>query len=278
MISTGLAVAGLAPLMMSRFSIETGGMQLLWPQVIQGAGFTFIFVALSTTALSGVEKRRLTGASGLYNLIRQLGGSFGTAIFAAMLTSQQQANRAVLIQHLSPYNPEFTRRLNAIEQGFISRGINAWNAHLKALKLLEGLGLVSVRQGDGATVRPLVDASLDILGPMIFRGGRIDLAIVADMAEVMRPLLLELGRLALGRLSLEGSLPPARPPFLDVAGHRGHTQRMLRRANLKPRRLSSSTYARRTSRGSPSGGRTPREAIVPSRMKSAYTAAGTDVP
>jgi len=69
----------------------------------------------------------------------------------------------------------------------------------EAIKLLEGLGLVSVRQGDGATVRPLVDASLDILGPMIFRGGRIDRAIVADMAEVMRPLLLELGRLAIER-------------------------------------------------------------------------------
>ena len=44
----------------------------------------------------------------------------------------------------------------------------------EAIKVLEGLGLVSVRQGDGATVRPLVDASLDVLGPMIFHGGRVD--------------------------------------------------------------------------------------------------------
>src|SRR5262249_34916704 len=43
----------------------------------------------------------------------------------------------------------------------------------EAIKVLEGLGLVTVRQGDGATVRPLVDASLEVLGPMIFHGGRI---------------------------------------------------------------------------------------------------------
>src|SRR5437867_4757628 len=69
----------------------------------------------------------------------------------------------------------------------------------EAIKVLEGLGLVTVRQGDGATVRPLVDASLDLLGPMIFHGGRIDLALVGEMAEVMRPLLLEMGRLAIER-------------------------------------------------------------------------------
>src|SRR4029450_10006916 len=43
----------------------------------------------------------------------------------------------------------------------------------EAIKVLEGLGLVSVRQGDGATVRPLVDWSLDVLGPMILHRGRI---------------------------------------------------------------------------------------------------------
>jgi DNA-binding FadR family transcriptional regulator len=69
----------------------------------------------------------------------------------------------------------------------------------EAIKVLEGLGLVTVRQGDGATVRPLVDASFEVLGPMIFHGGRVDLAAVAEMAEVVRPLLLEMGRLAIER-------------------------------------------------------------------------------
>ncbi len=69
----------------------------------------------------------------------------------------------------------------------------------EAIKVLEGLGLVSVRQGDGATVQPLIDASFDVLAPMIFHGGRIDAALVAEMAEVMMPLLFEMARLAVER-------------------------------------------------------------------------------
>jgi DNA-binding FadR family transcriptional regulator len=69
----------------------------------------------------------------------------------------------------------------------------------EAIKVLEGLGLVAVRQGDGATVQPLVDASFDILAPMIFHGGRIDAGLLVDLNEVVLPLLLEMGRLAIER-------------------------------------------------------------------------------
>jgi GntR family transcriptional regulator, transcriptional repressor for pyruvate dehydrogenase complex len=69
----------------------------------------------------------------------------------------------------------------------------------EAIKVLEGLGLVHVRQGDGVTVRPLVEASLGVLGPMIFHGGRVDASLMAEMGEVLRPLLLELARAAIAR-------------------------------------------------------------------------------
>ena len=93
-------------------------------------------------------------------------------------------------------------------------GVNRTSVR-EAIKVLEGLGLVTVRQGDGATVRPLVDASLELLGPMLFHGGRIDLALVGEMAEVMRPLLLEMGRLAIER-SRAGDLATIRR-FRDAA-------------------------------------------------------------
>src|SRR5262247_902747 len=54
----------------------------------------------------------------------------------------------------------------------------------EAIKVLEGLGLVTVRQGDGATVQPLIEASFDILPPMIFHGGRINGDLIAELSEV----------------------------------------------------------------------------------------------
>lgn len=69
----------------------------------------------------------------------------------------------------------------------------------EAIKVLEGQGLVSVRQGDGVTVQPLVDATLDSLGPMIFHGGRLDTGLLGELNEVIHPLLAEMGRLAIAR-------------------------------------------------------------------------------
>jgi GntR family transcriptional repressor for pyruvate dehydrogenase complex len=69
----------------------------------------------------------------------------------------------------------------------------------EALKTIEGLGLISVRQGDGATVQALIDGSLEVLAPMIFRGDRVDTAMLTELREVMMPLLFEMTRLAIDR-------------------------------------------------------------------------------
>ena len=69
----------------------------------------------------------------------------------------------------------------------------------EAIKVLEGLGLVAVRQGDGATVRPRTEASFDALPAMIFHGNQIHLGLLNQLVEVMSPMLLEMGRLAIER-------------------------------------------------------------------------------
>ncbi len=69
----------------------------------------------------------------------------------------------------------------------------------EALKVLEGLGLVRVRQGDGVIVRPLTEASVSVLPFMIHRDGRTDTQALADVTEVLMPLFFEMARLALER-------------------------------------------------------------------------------
>lgn len=69
----------------------------------------------------------------------------------------------------------------------------------EAIKTLEGLRLVEVRQGSGATVLDPVEGALDLLGPMVFHGNRLDVELIADLLEVTTPMLLEMARLAVGR-------------------------------------------------------------------------------
>ncbi|HUO04157.1 MAG TPA: GntR family transcriptional regulator [Candidatus Binataceae bacterium] len=68
-----------------------------------------------------------------------------------------------------------------------------------AIRVLEGLNLVCVRQGDAATVQPLVNASFDVLPAMIFHGGRVDAGVLQEVLEVTRPLVFEMAKLALER-------------------------------------------------------------------------------
>src|SRR4051812_519972 len=89
-------------------------------------------------------------------------------------------------------------RLPAERELAVEFGVNRTSIR-EAIKVLEGLNLVHVRQGDGATVQPLIDASFEVLAPMIFHRGRIDVQAFVEFSEVMLPLLYEMARLAVAR-------------------------------------------------------------------------------
>ena len=78
-IATGLMLLILSFHQFSSLSLNVGYWDIFIPQFLQGVGFGIIFVSLSTAALSTFEKRAMTAASGLYNVIRQVSGSIGIA-------------------------------------------------------------------------------------------------------------------------------------------------------------------------------------------------------
>ena len=92
------------------------------------------------------------------------------------------------------------------------------------MKVLEGLGWCRVRQGDGVIVLPLVDASLDVLGPMLFHDDRVDAALMAELREVMGPLLFEMARLAIARRRPPTSTPSVRCAIASPISARAETR------------------------------------------------------
>ncbi len=69
-------------------TVQAGYWDVFWPRLIQGFGLGFLFVPLTTIALGDVPIHELAGATGVFTLLRQLGGSFGIAILTTMLTHQ----------------------------------------------------------------------------------------------------------------------------------------------------------------------------------------------
>jgi DHA2 family multidrug resistance protein len=68
------------------FSLTTEHGQIMLPLYIRGFGMGLLFVPLSTVALLDIPKGKMAQASGLFNTIRQIGGSFGVAILGSLLT------------------------------------------------------------------------------------------------------------------------------------------------------------------------------------------------
>jgi DHA2 family multidrug resistance protein len=139
MIGSGLVLTVYAQYVMAHFTLQTSAQEILVPQVIQGIGFGLVFVALSTVALSNIPRSKMTSAAGLNNLIRQLGGSFGTSIVVTILTRQTDLSRSALVSNLQATNPEFLARLHGLVGLFRQHGYGPGDAQSAALKMLNGL-------------------------------------------------------------------------------------------------------------------------------------------
>jgi DHA2 family multidrug resistance protein len=81
----------------------------------------------------------MSDATGLNNLVRQLGGSFGVAIFAALLTRYTVEARAGLVAHVAVGDPNVTQRLAGIQTMLMSHGVDAVTATKRAMGMLDGL-------------------------------------------------------------------------------------------------------------------------------------------
>ena len=82
---------------------------------IRGFGMGLIFTPLSTISLADVSRDKMAQASGIFNVIRQLGGSFGVAILATILSSRISYHAQMYAQAVDQFSPvykEVTAKMN----------------------------------------------------------------------------------------------------------------------------------------------------------------------
>ncbi|HVX96132.1 MAG TPA: DHA2 family efflux MFS transporter permease subunit [Polyangia bacterium] len=138
MVIIGVALVSLSAILMSRYTLATSAHSVVLAIMIQGFGFSSLFVPLTTVALAGIPRFRLTDATGLNSLLRQIGGSLGLAGFATLLPHFVAAARSGLAAHIDPGRPEVMARLGAMQAGLQARGLPAEGARSTALRILDG--------------------------------------------------------------------------------------------------------------------------------------------
>ena len=112
--------------------------QLLWPNIIRAAGMALIMTPLSALAMVGISREETGAASGLFNMMRNLGGAFGTAILVTFLTKREQFHSNVINSHVSTTDPETITRIENLKSYFMSHGIS--DAAAATQQALIGIG------------------------------------------------------------------------------------------------------------------------------------------
>jgi MFS transporter, DHA2 family, multidrug resistance protein len=139
LVGTGLLLNAVSFYGLSRMSLNVGYWDIFFPQFLQGIGFGFIFVSLSTAVLSTIDRPTMTAASGLYAVVRQVFGSVGIALAATLLTRGETWNRALLTEHVTVFSDATVQAVRALSLLLSSHGADPTTADAGALKLLEDM-------------------------------------------------------------------------------------------------------------------------------------------
>jgi DHA2 family multidrug resistance protein len=87
---------------------------IVFPGIISGFALGFVFVPLTTMAMGTLPNEQMGNASGVFNLMRNTGGSIGIAAVTTMLARGGQIHQAAMVSHLTPYDPMFQQRMQQL--------------------------------------------------------------------------------------------------------------------------------------------------------------------
>jgi DHA2 family multidrug resistance protein len=132
LVSTGFAVFGICSLFWSMLTLQLSPWSMLWPIVISGFSLGFVFVPLSVTTLGDLAPQAVGNGSGLYNLMRNIGGSVGISVVQTILVRHQQLHQTELVRNLAPSSINYQQRLSYLT-GFFSQYADRVTAQQQAV-------------------------------------------------------------------------------------------------------------------------------------------------
>ena len=114
----GLASFGVAMWSFSFITHDWGADQLLIPQILRGLPQVFVVAPAVNLGLASLPPDRLKYASGLFNMMRNLGGAVGIALCGAIINAKTNFHFVAIASNLTPANGAMTRFLDEMGQRY----------------------------------------------------------------------------------------------------------------------------------------------------------------
>ena len=122
LVGTGLFIFAASCFMNLELDLNYAAPQLLWPDVIRALGQAIVMTPISAIAMVGITPAEAGAASGLFNMMRNLGGAIGTAVVETFFTKREQYHSFIINAHVSLLQPATRDRLADLQQYFMSHG------------------------------------------------------------------------------------------------------------------------------------------------------------
>ena len=122
-IGVGFALFAASNFMNIYMTSDYGSDQLFWPNVVRAIGQALAFAPLSAVATAGIEAENAGSASGLFNMMRNLGGAVGIAMLQTFLTKREQYHSDVLSESVSLFEQATRSRIEQLTQYFLNHSV-----------------------------------------------------------------------------------------------------------------------------------------------------------
>jgi len=122
LIMFGFALIGVSTYLLSDIDIQISMGSIVGPQLVSGLAIGFVFVPMTIMASGTLTNEQIGNATGIFNLMRNLGGSFGIAGVTTLLARGAQLHQSEMVYHLTPYDPAFQERLRQLASVLSANG------------------------------------------------------------------------------------------------------------------------------------------------------------
>jgi DHA2 family multidrug resistance protein len=120
---TGLSIFAISSFMNTTMSLDYSGDQLFVPNIVRAVGQALTLAPLSALSLGSVAPQDAAAASGISNMMRNLGGAVGTALLSTIVTKREQFHSNIIGQAVDLGREEVRSRIAEMTSYFMAHGV-----------------------------------------------------------------------------------------------------------------------------------------------------------
>ena len=113
MVIAGLLLIGFAGVSFGFLNLQIATINIMIPNFLMGMGMGLAMIPIINLSLETLTNQQMTNASGLQNLLKNIGGAVGTSLVATMLTRFAQMHQFMMVGKLSELNPIYVQKVQA---------------------------------------------------------------------------------------------------------------------------------------------------------------------